>query len=98
MIKSNFSTNFFRSDLTDRSLFQIRLPPLLPAARISRSAAAAVDWSWFATLATCEIGWLKLLTYCMNAWISPMEIFAVDRQISAQKADRHIRQVSDEVL
>ena len=24
MIKSNFSTNFFRSDLTDRSLFQIQ--------------------------------------------------------------------------
>ncbi len=26
------------------------------------------------TFASCEMGWVKLRTYCMNAWMSPMEM------------------------
>ena len=37
-----------------------------------RSAAAASIWSMLDTCESCVIGWVKLRTYCMNAWTSPM--------------------------
>ena len=48
-------------------------------------------------LATWEIGWLKLLTYCMNACMFADRYPAVYCQIPTQQADSHVRGVTYEI-
>ena len=48
-------------------------------------------------LAICVIGWVNERTYWMKAWISPMAMVALDRQVTAQDTDGHIAQVADKV-
>ena len=91
MIKSNFSTNFFRSDLTDRSLFQIHF--LLFFQQLEYTLCRG----------RCRLELVRHISHLRDRLVEASYVlyerlditdgyFAVDRQISQvsdQHCDRH---------